>query len=837
MKLFESISNEKGVTLNSQLVDLLSIIDDEQLTQKQQNRKIIEYISKLRERNNGLEQYKKQYGDDLGKIRFLLDTILDEMPGSFSNEQRKNIKEIYLDSVTDLSIFNTEKMKEKLKEAGIAETVAEYLLEEIKNGDYEAKEGILDITPEKIRTFHRFMFKNGNKFDLLNIDVAGKYSGYVSFDVKTFTPDRLDKMFEFAKRHNMQTKINAFMYYADFPRLYEVYCLQNYTTSDMSEDEKKKQVGEHIKKTLFDYVKNVCERYGDSISAVDVLNECIYDPIMIENDFRGSEENSYHQRTGQWMKYLSIDDLAELALEVRKRLPNARLLYNDMNWVNPDKRKEIIDFVKKLQEKEKEYRETGELSPEQRGIIDTIGLEAHLDTGIDIEELDRTLSDIEREIKLPVEITELDIARTEGDPLSKEEILKQQMILARIYKLANQTIDGKPRIGAITMWSQSDDMCFVDNKCKRKVYGSVLNSNFEEKEFEPEKVSEYQQFNYHTHTKLCGHAEGEMREYIEKTIEAGINKLGFSDHNPSALGRDNPKIAMTMHQFFEEYLPELRRLREEYANRINMKIGLEVEYYGDEGEEVDKVKAFREKVELELDYMILGQHFVVSRDENNRLMNPPRMSDPLSGRYPIDYANTVVEAMKTGKFAYVAHPDLFLQYREKIKEDQKEEFAENSKKAIEMICETAAKYKIPLELNLGGISAANANIPGKELLSDGTYPYPVPEFWRVAAEKGCDVLIGIDAHNPEALVDRTSEKIAKKIMEDAGIELHYLEDFEPLGIGKELGRITNGKSVLNQVVELSEGLRIGEINEETGMIRRTVKDIGNNKSVNQENIL
>ncbi len=44
----------------------------------------------------------------------------------------------------------------------------------------------------------------------------------------------------------------------------------------------------------------------NQISAVDVLNEIIYDPDMIEENFRGSEENSYHQRTGQWMKYLDF---------------------------------------------------------------------------------------------------------------------------------------------------------------------------------------------------------------------------------------------------------------------------------------------------------------------------------------------------------------------------------------------------------------------------------------------------------------------------------------------------------------------------------------------------
>ncbi len=61
--------------------------------------------------------------------------------------------------------------------------MAEYiLLVNIKDRDYRAKIGILEMTPEKVRALYDFMFKNGNnRFDILNIDDAGKYSNCVSF--------------------------------------------------------------------------------------------------------------------------------------------------------------------------------------------------------------------------------------------------------------------------------------------------------------------------------------------------------------------------------------------------------------------------------------------------------------------------------------------------------------------------------------------------------------------------------------------------------------------------------------------------------------------------------
>lgn len=255
MKLFESISNLKGITLNSQLVDLLSIIDDDSLTKDEQDKTITEYIAELKHRIDLLEENKKPYvetyGESMSRTICILESIIDDIPGDITPEQRKKVKDIYLDvirthskneSKPDFSIVDSELMRKRVAELRIDEDVVEYILTQIKDRDYKAKEGILEMTPDKVRALYSFMFENGNKFDFINIDNAGKYSGYVSFDGETITPNRLDKMFMFAQRHGMQTKINAFMFYDDFPDLYEAYCIQKYTTSEMTQEEKKKRL-------------------------------------------------------------------------------------------------------------------------------------------------------------------------------------------------------------------------------------------------------------------------------------------------------------------------------------------------------------------------------------------------------------------------------------------------------------------------------------------------------------------------------------------------------------------------------------------------------------------
>ncbi len=37
---------------------------------------------------------------------------------------------------------------------------------------------------------------------------------------------------------------------------------------------------------------------------------------------------------------------------------------------------------------------------------------------------------------------------------------------------------------------------------------------------------------YHIHTRLCRHAEGEPREYVERALALGMTEMGFADHLP-----------------------------------------------------------------------------------------------------------------------------------------------------------------------------------------------------------------------------------------------------------------------------------------------------------------
>lgn len=480
-KILSSIKCEKGITLNSQIVDLLSILD-KKISIEEQNTQITEYIENLRKMQT--EYYEVKQKDISEQYRFIINKVvdsIDEIPKDRINE----IKQLYLKSIDDMSLLNPNQMEHKLIENGFDYTNNELIMKQINNMDFEAKEGILNLTPDKVRKFYSHMF-NGDEptYDRMTVDIAGKYSLYVCKDGETYSDERLEKMINFAEKHNMKSKINTLIFYADFPKRLENVWLEQASNMNLTGEEKHQYVKDKVKDSLMGYVKHLTKNYGDRVENVDIFNELIYDPDRIEKREIFGEERSYHPRHEGWQKYLDLEDLCEVALVARKSMPEATFTYNDMYWIDSDKRKEIIKIVKEIREVENRYRKEGKLGKDEKGLIDIIGFEAHLTTGDKPQDIEKAFIDVEQEIGLPISITEFDVARVGKDPLSKEEITKQNMITEKIVQL-----EQGGRIQDLTVWSQSDEMSFMNNKCKRMVYASaILDEEYNEKEF---KQKEY----------------------------------------------------------------------------------------------------------------------------------------------------------------------------------------------------------------------------------------------------------------------------------------------------------------------------------------------------------
>lgn len=223
--------------------------------------------------------------------------------------------------------------------------------------------------------------------------------------------------------------------------------------------------------------------------------------------------------------------------------------------------------------------------------------------------------------------------------------------------------------------------------------------------------------NFHTHTPRCHHARGSEREYIEYAIANGFTTLGFSDHVPQPF-RDGYRstIRMGMEEL-DHYVDTLRTLQREYADRIRILIGFEVEYYPDLFETL--LEQLRSR---SVDYLILGQHHAPEEPTGFYSGEPTREEKRLKM-----YVDQVIAGLQTGVFSYLAHPDLIYYTGDD----------ETYCRHMRRLCQCAGKLDIPLEINMLGMHVHRH--------------YPCDRFFRLAVEEGCRFIIGCDAHDPDAI--------------------------------------------------------------------------------------
>ena len=225
--------------------------------------------------------------------------------------------------------------------------------------------------------------------------------------------------------------------------------------------------------------------------------------------------------------------------------------------------------------------------------------------------------------------------------------------------------------------------------------------------------------NYHTHTKRCRHAAGEDEEYVLAALDRGLQILGFADHSPYIFPGDYySTMRMPMNEL-EDYAASVLSLREKYADIIQIKLGLELEYYpGCFGE---TLKALMEQP---LDYLLLGQH-ALGDEKDDYLTGWPTEDEAVLKRY----VRQTLEGLNTGAFSCFAHPDII-------------KFVGDPgvyQKHMRQIVREAKACDIPLELNLLG------------LMTKRNYPNRL--FWEMVAEEGAKAIIGFDAHQPAVLKD------------------------------------------------------------------------------------
>ena len=213
---------------------------------------------------------------------------------------------------------------------------------------------------------------------------------------------------------------------------------------------------------------------------------------------------------------------------------------------------------------------------------------------------------------------------------------------------------------------------------------------------------------FHVHTYRCKHAENISEEiYIRKAIEYGYKEIYFADHCPFP---GNPFTNRMDYEGLAEYIDTLTSLNRTY-NEINVHIGLETEY-------LPEYKDYYEELVSKVDFLLLGQHiFSFDGKYSFELTHEFRQDNEY-----LKSSKLITEAIATGLFAYVAHPDRIFRYCGK--------WNNHLSGIASEIIETAMKYGVKLEQNY-----ESRQHPG----------YFREEFWEMVHH---DMVIqGVDAHS------------------------------------------------------------------------------------------
>jgi histidinol-phosphatase (PHP family) len=252
---------------------------------------------------------------------------------------------------------------------------------------------------------------------------------------------------------------------------------------------------------------------------------------------------------------------------------------------------------------------------------------------------------------------------------------------------------------------------------------------------------------YHVHTPYCGHAKGKIFDYVQAAVSAGLSEIGFADH----LGRyylSNSQRRRYWDWGMDErnlarYVAELLDLRDMFRGRINVKIGLEIDYI--EGAEDLLLPIVQQ---YPFDFFLCSIHCIPQLGWRH-VANFSTMEN--TAVVYKEYFRCAKAALKSGIFQALAHPDFIWRYIPWPTADREMPFTE-----LAETVRTAAEAHSRIEIN------ANALIWSKSNDVDGRDPFAF--LLDELIKQKVPITLGSDAHEP-MLVAKLFPEVKAKLLE------------------------------------------------------------------------
>ncbi len=242
--------------------------------------------------------------------------------------------------------------------------------------------------------------------------------------------------------------------------------------------------------------------------------------------------------------------------------------------------------------------------------------------------------------------------------------------------------------------------------------------------------------NYHTHTLLCD-GENTPEEMVEAAIEQGLGELGFSGHSYLP-GEDE----WTMDpQKTAEYKETVKALKEKYKDSINIRLGIEQDYWSDttDLEDYDYVIGAVHSISGDdttwssVDYKLENFNKCLEQYCDNDIMNMVEK-----------YYSLVGDLYERTHCNIIAHFDLITRFNYEVMKEtgsllvdvNNPRYIAAEKAALEKLIKTPVIF----EINTGAMARGYKKVP-----------YPSERILRYLGEHNAPVIISSDSHSKETI--------------------------------------------------------------------------------------
>jgi histidinol-phosphatase (PHP family) len=259
---------------------------------------------------------------------------------------------------------------------------------------------------------------------------------------------------------------------------------------------------------------------------------------------------------------------------------------------------------------------------------------------------------------------------------------------------------------------------------------------------------------YHCHNQRCGHALGEIEEYVNIAIKKDFIDIGITDHFPLEAIIDDPQLkdiikrASMAVKEFSNYIAEIKRLKEKYKNKINVRISTEINFFTP-GRALTRQKEILEPYMEDFDYLLGAIHDIKWHDSPVIIMDPREGSEALKtyGMEKIndEYINKLIKLVETDFFDVIAHFD----NNRVLLRPIKPEYSEKTWQKLLNLLDKIKTKEMAIEINTSGtLKGIGSQFPEDVIIKE-------------AIQRDIPLTLGSDAHAPEYIGYMFEEFIGK----------------------------------------------------------------------------